>query len=163
MQVTSHRSLKRNPPTAPATNAFSRTLNLPSNGTPVKRDMSPDLRRLTWKANSWKWFHTLLVRAVLTFPAKIMEPRSEEMTNTSPLLTQGRALHRNPGHSAGPSSIFFGACPLGFCWMAQFMLTWDAQPIEMRMLSFTGQLSSPWGQGIVGPGPPREEMLLPDE
>lgn len=47
MQVTSHRNLKRNPPTAPATNAFSRTLNLPSNGTPVKRDMSPDLRRLT--------------------------------------------------------------------------------------------------------------------
>lgn len=48
----------------------------------------------------------LLLRAVLTFPAKIMELRSEGMTNTSPLLTRGRALHCNPGHSVALQAYF---------------------------------------------------------
>lgn len=76
------------------------------------------------------------------------------MTNTSPLLTQGWALHCNPGHAADPSSIFFDACPLGaFCWMGLFMLT--GLP---SLLKGGGLLSSPQGQG-----PPRAEMTGRDD
>lgn len=92
----------------------------------------------------------LLVRAVLTFLAKIMELRSEEMTNSSPLLTQRWALHCNPGHSPGPWNIFFSACPQSaFCPMAVFVLT---LAVEMRRFSLIST-----GEGRKGKGHPGQK------